>query len=97
MQDNQLDRNNCVGQRREFNQCGKNPKGRKRANSLNNCKILEGGSVFYSKSTGEQYTIRPNIDWRSKNVIYLVNCMKCRMQGLGKSEDFKPRISNYVS
>ena len=63
---------------------------------MNNCKVLEEGSVFYSKSTGERYTIRQNIDCRSKNVIYLVNCKKCRMQGVGKSEDFKTRISNYI-
>ena len=74
-----------------------NPKGRKRANGLNNCKVLEEGSVFYSKSTGERYTIRQNMDCRSKNVIYLVNCKKCRMQGVDKSEDFKTRISNYIS
>ena len=59
--------------------------------------VLEEGSVFYSKSTGERYTIRQNIDCRSKNVIYLVNCKKCRMQGVGKSEDFKTSISNYIS
>ena len=74
-----------------------NPKGHKRANGLNNCKVLEEGSVFYSRSTGEQYTIRQNINCRSKNVIYLVNCKMCRMQGVGKSEDFKTRISNYIS
>ena len=79
------------------NKCGENPKGHKRANGLNNCKVLEGGSVFYSKSTGERYTIRQNIDCRSKNVIYLVNCKKCRMQGVDKSEDFKTRNLNYTS
>ena len=97
IQDNQLGRNSRVGQCRKCNKCGENPKGRKRANGLNNCKVLEEGSVFYSKSTGERYTIRQNIDCRSKNVIYLVNCKKCRMQGVGKSEDFKTRISNYIS
>ena len=96
IQDNQLGRNSRVCQCRKCNKCGENPKERKRANGLNNCKVLEEGSVFYSKSTGEWYTIRQNIDCRSKNVI-LVNCKKCRMQGVGKSEDFKTRISNYIS
>ena len=97
IQDNQLGRNSRVRQCRKCNKCGENPKGRKRANGLNNCKVLEEGSVFYSKSTGERYTIRQNIDCRSRNVIYFVNCKKCRMQGVGKSEDFKTRISNYIS
>ena len=97
IQDNQLGRNSRVGQCRKCNKCGENPKGHKRANGLNNCKVLEDGSVFYSKSTGEWYTIRQNIDCRSKNVIYLVNCKKCHKQGVGKSEDFKTRISNYIS
>ena len=97
IQDNQLGRNSQVGQCRKCNKCGENPKGRKRANGLNNCKVLEDGSVFYSKSTGERYTIRQNIDCRSKNVIYLVNCKKCHKQEVGKSEDFKTRISNYIS
>ena len=97
VQDNQLGRNSRVGQCRKCNKCGENPKGCKRANGLNNCKVLEEESVFYSKSTGELYTIRQNIDCRSKNVIYLVNCKKCRIQRVGKSEDFKTRISNYIS
>ena len=97
MQDNQLGRNSRVGQHRKCNKCGENPKGHKRANGLNNCTVLEKGSVFYSKSTGERYTIRQNTDCRNKNVIYLVNCKKCRMQGVGKSEDYKTRISNYIS
>ena len=53
IQDNQLGRNSLVGQCRKCNKCGENPKGHKRANGLNNCKVLEEGSVFYSKSTGE--------------------------------------------
>ena len=52
---------------------------------------------FTARAQGNGITIRQNIDCRSKNVIYLVNCKKCRMQGVGKSEDFKTRISNYIS
>ena len=72
-------------------------KGTLEANGLNDCKVLEEGSAFCSKSTGKQPTIRQNINCRSKNEIYLVNCMKCRMQGVIKSEDFKTMISNYTS
>ena len=53
IQDNQLGRNSRVGQCRKCNKGGENPKGRKRANGLNNCKVLEEGSVFYSKNTGD--------------------------------------------
>ena len=58
---------------------------------------MEEGDSFASKVTGERYKIWQNINCESKNVIYLVECKKCRKQGVGSTEDFKPRISNYIS
>ena len=54
---------------------------------------MEEGDKFASRVTGERYKIRQNINCESKNAIYLVECKKCGKQG----EDFKPRISNYIS
>ena len=58
---------------------------------------MEEGDNFVSRVTGERYKIRQNINCESKNVIYLVECKKCGKQGVGSTEDFKPRISNYIS
>ena len=58
---------------------------------------MEEGDSFVSRVTGERYKIRQNINCESKNVIYLVECKKCSKQGVGSTEDFKPRISNYIS
>ena len=58
---------------------------------------MEEGDSFASNFTGERYKIKQNINCESKNVIYLVECKKCCKQGVGSTEDFKPRISNYIS
>ena len=56
---------------------------------------MEEGDSFASKVAGEGYKIRQNINCESKNVIYVVECKKCGKQG--STEDFKPRIPNYIS
>ena len=80
-----------------MSKCGTSGRGRKRSNGLNNCAVLEEGNTFCSKVTKEKYKIKQEINCRSRNVIYLVNCMKCPKQGVGKTETFQARISNYIS
>ena len=58
---------------------------------------MEEGETFYSTVTKERYKIRQEIDCRSKNIIYLVSCRKCPMQGVGQTENFQARVSNYIS
>ena len=58
---------------------------------------MEEGETFYSTVTKERYKIRQAIDCRSKNVIFLVSCRKCPMQGVGQTENFQARVSNYIS
>ena len=58
---------------------------------------MEEGETFYSTVTKERYKIRQEIDCRSKNIIYLVSCRKCPMQGVGQTENFRARVSNYIS
>ena len=50
--------------------------------------------MFCSKVTKENYKIRQEINFCSRNVIYLVNCMKCpKHPCVGKTETFQARIS----
>ena len=58
---------------------------------------MEEGKTFYSTVTKERYKIRQEIDCRSKNIIYPVRCRKCPMQGVGQTETFQARVSNYIS
>ena len=58
---------------------------------------MEEGETFYNTVTKERYKIRQEIDCRSKNIIYLVSCHKCPMQGVGQTENFQARVSNYTS
>ena len=58
--------------------------------------MLEGDR-FRSTRTGEVYKIRQTIDCRSKNIIYLVTCKRCRMQGMGSASDFQGRVSDYIT
>ena len=58
---------------------------------------MKEAKQFKSKVNGESYKIRQRIDCSSKDVIYLVECGKCRKQGAGSTEDFKLRVSNYIS
>ena len=58
---------------------------------------MEEGKTFYSTVAKEKYRIRQEINCRSKNIIYLVSCRKCPMQGVGQTENFQARVSNYIS
>ena len=81
----ELGRNSKSGQCKKCQKCGTSGRGRKRSNGLNNCAVLEEGNTFRSKVTKEKYKIRQEINCHSRNVIYLVNCMKCPKQGVGKT------------
>ena len=53
--------------------------------------------MFRSTSTGSVYKVRQATDCRSKNIIYLVACKRCRMQGVGSTLDFQGRVSDYIT
>ena len=69
--------------------CGSNPRGHKRDINLNNSSVLKEGTHFRSNNTREKFRIRQDINCRSKNIIYLVSCKKCTMQGVGHTMDFQ--------
>ena len=71
--------------------CGKyrkSTRGRKRASGIYCCQLLEESDQFLSRKTGEKYKTRQDISFKSENIIYLVNCKNCRMQGVGCCKDF---------
>ena len=43
------------------------------------------------------FKIRQRITCKSRNIICLVTCAKCKLQGVGHSTQFGKRISNYFS
>ena len=53
------------------------------------------GSTFQSISNKRTFKIRQKINCQSKNVIYLITCKRCNIQGVGHTTNFKKRISNY--
>ena len=55
------------------------------------------GATFKSNQTRAVHKLRQNVDCRSTWVIYLVTCKRCEKQGVGSTEYFKDRVSNYKS
>ena len=47
------------------------------------------GKTFKSISNRKQFKIRQKINCRSRNVIYLVTCKQCKIQGVGHTTNFK--------
>ena len=63
------------------------------------CQLLSKTEANHFKSvqTGQSFKIRQSINCQSKDIIYLVNCVKCNLQGVGSTTQFNKRISNYFS
>ena len=63
------------------------------------CKLLSKTETNHitSISTGQSYKLRQSINCQSKNVTYVVKCLKCNLQGVGHSKKFSKRISIYFS
>ena len=63
------------------------------------CTLVEKskGNTFKSVSNGKRFKIRQKINCTSKNLIYMVRCKRCNLQGVGHTTNFKKRISNYFS
>ena len=55
------------------------------------------GQTFQSNSNRKIFKVRQHITCKSRNIIYLVTCIKCKLQGVGHSTHFEKRISNYFS
>ena len=87
---------NTQGKCSKCSRCGTATRVRKRAIDIYNCNVMLEGDSFRSTSMGAVYKIRQTIDCRSKNIIYLLTCKRCRMQGVGSALDFQGRVSDYI-
>ena len=88
---------NTQGKCSKCGRCGTATRGKKRAIDLYSCNVMLEGDRFRSISTEAVYKIRQTIDCRSKNIIYLVTCKRCRMQGVGSTLDLQGRVSDYIT
>ena len=60
------------------------------------CKHIRHTDTFTSFTTNSTYRIYHNTDCSSSNIIYLLECSKCKIQYIGKSESkFNLRINIY--
>ena len=63
------------------------------------CNILRKteSNEFKSNSNGQTFNIRQNINCQSENVVYLIWCEECKLQGVGRTLKMSKRLSNYYS
>ena len=63
------------------------------------CNILRKteSNQFKSNSNGQTFNIRQNINCQSENVVYLIWCEECKLQGVGHTLKMSKRLSNYYS
>ena len=67
-------------------------------NDCIDCSYLRGkGRFFTSHVLKRRFRIRQKVNCNSANVVYLVTCKKCMIQGVGETRDFKKRMANYRS
>ena len=88
-------RNNKVMRKNKTLTPGKCSPCRSRYNNLC-CKQVESTTVFTSHQTQQTYKILHNTNCRSSNFIYLLQCQKCKIQYIGKTENpFNIRLNNH--
>ena len=63
---------------------GNSPCGRPRCKS---CAHIRAGVTFESARTGEKFRARVTANCRTKNIVYLIECRKCRKQYIGETEN----------
>ena len=63
------------------------------------CNILRKteSNQFKSNSNGQTFNIRQNINGQSENVVCLIWCEECKLQGVGHTLKMNKRLSNYCS
>ena len=63
---------------------GNSPCGRPRCKS---CTHIRAGTTFESARTGEKFRAHVTANCRIKNMVYLIECRKCRKQYIGETEN----------
>ena len=60
------------------------------------CKQVANITTFRSNQTNRIFQIYHNLNCKSKYVIYLVDCIKCKIQYVGKAKtEFNIRLNNH--
>ena len=60
------------------------------------CKQVVHTTKFRSNQTNRIFQIYHNLDCKSKYIIYLLECSKCKIQYVGKAEtEFNIRLNNH--
>ena len=52
--------------------------------------ITDGHTNFTFSANGEIRTIHDHIDCNSKNLIYMINCLRCNKQYIGETKHRRP-------
>jgi hypothetical protein len=62
------------------------------------CLQLQHAQVFHSKTTGKEYNILCNVNCKTPNVVYLLDCHVCGSQYVGESvQPFNKRMNGHRS
>ena len=62
------------------------------------CLQLQHAQVFHNKTTGKEYKIFCNVNCKTPNVVYLLDCHVCRSQYIGESvQPFNKRMNGHRS
>ena len=56
-----------------------------------------GCTEFKCNATGRTFKLAKNMNCNTPNVIYVAECKKCKLQGVGSTVEWKPRQRNYKS
>jgi len=63
-----------------------------------NCTILQIGNTFTSTNLGTVFELQSNMNCNSANIVYLITCLKCRIQYVGETyRKLKDRITDHRS
>jgi hypothetical protein len=58
---------------------------------------LKGTDYARATATGFILNINDSYDCNAKNVVYLLECIKCQEQYIGETENFRKRMNNHRS
>jgi hypothetical protein len=73
----------------EYKTCGRR---------CDSCRTFAGECTdFKCNATSRTFKLAKNMNCNTPNVIYLTECRKCKLQGVGSTIKWKPRLRNYKS
>ena len=62
------------------------------------CLQFQHAQVFHSNTTGQEYKIFCNVNWKTPNVVYLLDCHVCGSQYVGESvQPFNEKMNGHRS